>query len=150
MIRKTRLECLVDAIWEINGARSPEDVAYHARNPLRLQVFTEDGRATGKLRVFSSLHGGALASLFDLRVKCLGSSRAKLKGDDFNLRGLMRAYNLRDTAADSVARFLRRALADQTIKPTTSLSYFVEDIQIHTDSARAESEKLCQTQTTAL
>jgi hypothetical protein len=128
----SRIECLLHAIWAFNGAKDPSHQAFKNHNPLCLQVFSQDGKSTGKLRSFSSFHGGFLAALFDLQKKCSGTSRAKLDGENFTLKGLMRAYNLKDTTAIYVAKFLRKAIGDVTISENQRLDYF-------NDSARAES-----------
>lgn len=119
-----KLEVLLDAISSFNGFKDPESLTYKARNPLGLRSF-ENGIA-GDMRKFPSLIGGYGAGLFDLKVKCSGQSRAKLN-EQFNLRGLVRVYSLPDQTAMYVARFLRKALKDESIKETTELSYFVEN-----------------------
>ena len=120
----SRIECLLYAIWNVNGARDPDHPGFAARNPLCLQAFSQDGKATGKLRTFTSLHGGILAAEFDLRCKTQGKSRARLNGDKFTLEGLMLCYNLKPETAITVSKFLRRALSDPSIKPHTKLDYF--------------------------
>jgi len=118
-----RLEALVDAIAAVNGFKDPDSPAYRARNPLGLKNFSSGSQ--GKLRHFNSLLGGYGAALYDLSVKCSGKSRAKLD-EQFDLRGLIRVYSLPDQTSMYVARFLRKALKDDSIKETTGLSYFVE------------------------
>src|SRR5579871_189240 len=123
----SRIEALADALHFYNGANRPIDPAYFARNPLRLQVFTGNGQATGKLRHFSSHHSGFQAALFDLRIKCSGKSRAKLDNGNFTLTGLVESYNLNAITAKPVARFLRQALGDDSITENTPLDYFLKD-----------------------
>jgi hypothetical protein len=121
----SRIEDLALAIYAFNGSNRPDDPAYKARNPLRLQTFN-NGAATGNLRKFNSFHSGFMAGTFDLKLKCSGKSRAKLDGDDFTLTGLMLVYNLKPETAIYVARFLKQALHDDSIKPETRLDYFCE------------------------
>ena len=120
-----RLEALCDAIANVNGFKNPDSPLYRARNPLALKEF-ENGSCTNRLRRFPSMLGGYGAGLFDLKVKCSGESRAKLK-EDFNLKGLVRVYSMPDLSVVYVTRFLRKALNDDTIKDTTSLTYFLEN-----------------------
>lgn len=120
---RSRLECLLTAIAQYNKSGIPGDAAFHANNPLRLGEF-ENGVATGKLRRFSSLHSGICAGLFDLKTKASGKSRAKLDGENFTIKGLIRVYSLHDGTDVHVAKFLRRALSDDTITPETKLDYF--------------------------
>jgi len=119
-----RLEALADAIAAVNGFKDPDSQAYQLRNPLGLKDFN-NGVCLKKLRRFNSLLGGYAAGIADLKIKCSGKSRAKLE-DQFNLQGLMRVYYMPDQTTIYVARFLRKALRDDTIKETTELSYFVE------------------------
>lgn len=144
MNRDRKLEALLEAFAEMNNSRRPEDAAFHAKNPMRLQEFTPEGKATGRLRRFESLHGGILSGLYDLRVKCSGKSRAKLDGDNFTIRGLVRVYSLHDINAQYICRFLKKALNDPSINPDTKLSYFVED-EVVTNSARAETREQVMT-----
>ena len=130
-----KLEFLVDALSTYNGFREPMNPCYQARNPLSLQVFTEEGVATGKLRRFDSLHGGYLAAIYDLRIKCSGRSRANLRGELFNLEGLVRVYNMHMGYADGVSKYLRKAIQDPSITTKTTLDYFLRD---NVDSAQAE------------
>lgn len=119
-----RLEVLLDAIASVNGFKDPESQAYQCRNPLGLKEF-RDGICQNKLRRFPSLLGGYGAALYDLKVKCSGESRAKLD-EQFDLRGLVRVYSMPDQSVIYIARFLRKALRDETIRENTSLKYFVE------------------------
>lgn len=119
-----RLEALIDAIADYNGSRNPEHPAYQARNPLLLKEF-RDGKTTGHIRRFPSWLNGYQSAIYDVKIKCSGKSRAKL--EDSTIKSLIRVYCLPDGTAMYVARFLRRALQDQTITETTPLSYFVEE-----------------------
>jgi hypothetical protein len=121
---RSRLECLLSAIAAYNKSGLPTDPAFHANNPLRLGEY-EHGVATGRLKKFNSVHGGLVAGLFDLKVKTSGKSRAKLDGENFTIKGLVRVYGLKDGTEIYVARFLSSALAE-TITPSTPLNYFTE------------------------
>ena len=121
-----KLEDLALGLFRLNAADRPEDIAFVYRNPLRLAVF-ENGVNTGKLRKFNSFHSGWVAGINDLHVKCSGKSRAKLKGEDFTLQGLIRVFSLPDGTAKSLAFWLRKALRDPSISEQTRLDYFLED-----------------------
>lgn len=120
-----RIEALIDAITAINGYRDPESPLYKARNPVGLKCF-EGPVCTGKLRHYGSFLQGYQSGYADLKIKCEGKSKAKLT-DQFHLQGLVRVYSMPDLSAEYIARFLRKALQDDSIKGTTSLSYFVEE-----------------------
>ena len=130
-----KLEDLVNALATYNGSRDPLSPLYSARNMLCLQEF-DKGVATGKLRIFDTHHAGWLACLFDLKLKCLGKSRAKLRGDSYNIRGLVRAYSMNEGSPRYIVRFLRKALNTQEITEDTPLSFFLSD----QDRAALESE----------
>ncbi len=131
-IDNRKLEDLLNAIATYNGSRDPLHPAYRARNLLCLQEFVqgENGTemiATDRLRKFDSLHSGMVACLFDLKIKCSGRSRARLRGETFNLRGLARAYYLPDGCARYLVKFVRKSLSDQSISEDTPLDYFLSD-----------------------
>src|ERR1700674_2018400 len=122
---RSRIECLLTAIAQYNKSGLPGDAAFHANNPLRLGEY-ENGVATGKLRHFTSLHSGICAGLFDLKTKASGKSRAKLDGDNFTIKGLVRVFSLKDGTEEYMCRYLRQACNDDTITENTRLDYFVE------------------------
>jgi hypothetical protein len=128
-----KLEDLVNAIATYNGTRDPLHPGYQARNMLCLQAFTDEGIATGKLRIFDSVHGGFLACVYDLKIKCSGKSRANLRGENFTIQGLVRVYSMPDASANFICKFLRKALNEPSINPETRLDYFLTE-----DSAQAE------------
>jgi hypothetical protein len=119
-----KIEALVDALWTYAGTKDPESKAYSARNPLALMEYDDMGKATGRMRTFSSLHGGLAAAKFDIMVKVSGKSRARLNGDNFTLRGLCISYSMPELTSDYVAKFLRKALKDPSINSDTRLDYF--------------------------
>ncbi len=120
------LEALADALAKYSGWHDPESAAYQNRNPGALKAFTmKHHRDEAGMRVFYSHMDGYQALLFDLTVKCSGMSRTRLKKASV-LRDLMVVYGQPATAADYVAKFLRKAMRDQCISADTPLSQFVE------------------------
>jgi len=121
----TRLEALADALIHFSRFKDPENEQYQSRNPGNLPATqpwharNEQGR-----RIFKSMLDGYQALLFDLAAKCAGKN--KHLHPDSPLRMLVTHYGQPSSAADFVARFLRRALHDQSIKPDTPLSFFIE------------------------
>lgn len=131
-IDNRKLEDLLSAIATYNGTRDPLHPGFQARNWLCLQEFEqgENGTemiATGRLKRFDTLHGGLLSAINDLRIKCSGRSRAKLKGETFNIRGLARSYYLPDGCSRYIVKFLRKSLDTQDITEETSLDYFLSE-----------------------
>lgn len=121
------LEALADAIISISGWHNPESAAYQNRNPGGLPAISDKHpRDERGMRIFRSALDGYQALLFDLAVKCDGKSRTRLKGES-TLRDLVLAYHQPETAAKYVARYLKRALKDESITDKTPLSYFVRD-----------------------
>jgi hypothetical protein len=75
--------------------------------------------------VFSSYLSGYKAGLFDIELKITGKSRAGLTPES-SLTQLLGVYGVKEPGGIStIVSFLRRALKDAEIKPTTPLSYFV-------------------------
>lgn len=117
-----RIEALADAIQKYSGALEPDSAGYIARNPGLLRAFsTKHPKDANGLRIFQSWLDGYQALLFDLQVKVSGKSRSKV-GADSNLKDLMQSYLLPSGTADYVARFMRRALKDDSITAATKLS----------------------------
>jgi len=121
----SRLEALADAIVHYSGWDNPESELYQDRNPGGLKAFSpKHARDLKGLRVFKSLTDGYQALLFDLAIKCVGRSNTHLKIES-TLRDLICALGFPGTTAQYVARFLRRALRDDTISEKTQVNYFV-------------------------
>lgn len=125
-----KIECLVDAIGRTNGMGDPESQCYRLRNPLLIRSFARPGKHEtdehGK-RVFSSFLSGYKAGLFDIELKMTGKSRAGLTSAS-TLAQLLGVYGITEPGGVStVVSFLRRALKDLEIKPTTLLSYFLQE-----------------------
>lgn len=123
-----KLEALVDSIGRANGSGDPDSPAYRLRNPLLIRSFARPGKhETDELgrRVFSSYLSGYKAGLFDIELKITGKSRAGLTPES-SLTQLLGVYGVKEPGGIStIVSFLRRALKDAEIKPTTPLSYFV-------------------------
>ena len=123
-----RLEALLDGIGSFNGAfDDPESAAYQLKNPLLLKSFGPPGKhetdSEGR-RKFESLVAGYRAGLYDLQIKCGGSSRAKLKSND-TVASLFRVYGIFEpTSFKKILSFVRRSLHDETVNDKTELSYF--------------------------
>jgi hypothetical protein len=99
---------------------------YRARNPLGLKAYSMKYlRDDSNNRVFSSVLDGWQAGIFDLRVKCGGRSSDKRLKPTATLLDLMFAYGWKESMAESIAKFLRRALGDETISKKTPLGYFL-------------------------
>jgi hypothetical protein len=142
----SRLEALCDSIVAYTHYTDPTSVQYRLRNPLGLLAFCMHANPykgcpeckeatpgmskhaydvdTG-LRVFQNHVSGYHSALYDLKVKCSGKSRSKVKNTS-TLKELIRSYYLPDGTANYAARFLRKALGDDTICEDTPIEYFVE------------------------
>lgn len=129
-----RTEAIVDAIGYVNDFHNPKSQAYKLRSPLLLQSFALPGKHVideAGLRVFPSLVSGYKASVYDAGLKVTGNSRARLKPSDtlVNLLGVYRIKDRQDVSA--VIEFLQNALDDLTISENTTLSYFIEESNVH-------------------
>ena len=121
-----RLEALADAMMHYSGYGNPDSAAYRTRNPGLLKAFSQrHPRNDEGHRVFRSFVDGYQALLYDLEIKCAGKSRSKLAPDS-TLVDLMRAYGLPDTQASFVAKYLKKALLDESVSAVQPLSYFNE------------------------
>jgi hypothetical protein len=148
-----RLEALADAIISRSFYTDPESAQYQHRNPLGLRAFcrhhvvvvnceeckdkplmhknnegTHLRRYDDKtgMRIFDSHIQGYTSGLYDLEKKCTGNSYSKVQKCS-SIRELMRSYYLPDGTAESVARFLRKALHDESISEHTPIEYFVSE-----------------------
>ena len=126
----SRIEALVDAISHLKGSTTnPDGDLYQIRSPLGLPSFSRPGMneidISGR-RVFKTWLAGYRASCADLEIKVSGKSRAGLKEDD-KLENLLRVLGVdQKLGQQQVAKFLRRALKDQSITMETPLTYFQE------------------------
>lgn len=122
-----RIEALADALASLNDWTNPDADAYRLRNPGMLRAFTlrhemdEQGR-----RVFPSLVDGYQALIYDLRKKCEGGSRSKLKPTSVLRELLVRGYSHSPSAEEYVLCFLQKALAPVAVDSATPLKFFLE------------------------
>jgi hypothetical protein len=127
-----KLEALLDALSSLKGWNNPDSDAYQLRNPLMIQSFSRPGKNSiteSGVRVFSSALAGLRAGLFDLTIKAKGESRAGIKKTDL-LENLLRVYGVTELGGQqTVIKWLKRALKDQSINRTTPLSWFLEENQ---------------------
>jgi hypothetical protein len=97
-----------------------------------IQSFSRPGKNSiteSGVRVFSSALAGLRAGLFDLTIKAKGESRAGIKKTDL-LENLLRVYGVTELGGQqTVIKWLKRALKDQSINRTTPLSWFLEENQ---------------------
>lgn len=123
----TRLEALCDSFCHMYGAFDPLSDAYRLRNPMLLLAFNlkhprdEKGR-----RIFRSITVGYENGCYDLRLKCSGQSRSRLRPEDV-LSKLVCLYGNPVAATRKIVKFLRHALSDDTIPETVTLGWFLED-----------------------
>lgn len=123
-----KLEALADAIAGLNDWTNPESDAYRLRNPGLLRSFTLRHAADDNgWRIFPRLVDGYQALIYDLREKCSGQSRSKLKPTQTIADLLVKGYSQPRTAADYVLCFLRQALELKELSAQTPLKFFVED-----------------------
>lgn len=120
-----KLEALAEAICAYSGYSDPASPLYAARNPGGLKSVGSQPNDEKGNRTFRSVIDGLQATFYDVELKVSGRSRAKLKPDS-TLIDLSTSYNLPILTATAWARFLRKALNDQTISAHTPLSYFQE------------------------
>jgi hypothetical protein len=127
-----KIEALLDAIASLRGWSNPDSVCYSLRNPLMIQSFSRPGKNSitdDGTRIFTTQLAGIRACLFDLEIKVRGESRAGLKKDD-KLENLLRVFGITELGGQqSVIKWLKRALKDQSINRTTPLSWFLEENQ---------------------
>jgi hypothetical protein len=126
----SKIEALIDAIALHNRANSPESPVYQLRNPLLLRSFAvglrhetdDDGH-----RVFNSVLAGYKAAIYDVAIKVGGKSRVRLK-PDHSLKDLLGVYGvLAPDTVKSAVNFLRRALADPSIRHDMPIAYFYDE-----------------------
>ena len=149
-----RIEALADAIIASTLYTSPDSEQYQFRNPLGLRAFCphhsavnnceqcrnkplevvrryETGVTSRKydpatgMRIYDSHVQGYSSGIYDLKTKCAGKSKSKVRKDS-SIKELIRSYYLPDGTASYVARFLRKALKDETITENTPIEYFVD------------------------
>lgn len=123
----TRLEALADSIASLNEWMNPDGDAYKLRNPGLLRAFTlrHAADSSGR-RIFPSFVDGYQALLYDLKQKCSGESRSKLKINDRVLDLLMRGFSQHPASEEYVLCFLQSALPTNKVTANTPLKFFTE------------------------
>ena len=125
-MNKRKLEAIAEAIVQTSGYHIPDGALYAARNPGGLPAFSaQHARNDSGQRTFASVLDGLQALLFDIEVKMLGKSKAHLKPTS-TLADFAVAFGQPATAAHAWAKFLRRALHDETITHKITLNFFME------------------------
>lgn len=123
----TRIEALADAFAKINGWHDPMSDAYRLRNPGMLKAFSPKHIKDEKgYRIFNSFPSGYDNLILDLKIKCSGGSHSRLKPDD-TIINLVLCYQMPETAATYIKKFLRHALNDENIMERQPLGWFLED-----------------------
>jgi len=123
----SRIEALADAFAKIHGWHDPLSDAYRLRNPGMLKAFSPKHTKDEKgYRIFNSFPSGYDNLILDLKIKCSGGSHSRLKSDD-TLINLVLCYQMPETSATSIKKFLRHALHDENIMERQQLGWFLED-----------------------
>jgi hypothetical protein len=128
--QERKIEALLDSIAYLNGAfDNPESLAYRLKNPLCISSFSQPGKHDTNefgVRIFTSHLAGYKAGLYDLAKKISGTSRAKISSSD-SLSALLGIYGISEpTGRKKVLRFLRCALADDSITDSMTLTEFIQ------------------------
>lgn len=123
-----RIEALADAVAALNSWHDPDTTAYKLRNPGLLRSFAVRHPADryGR-RIFSSWLDGYGALLYDLKTKCSGQSRSKLKTHSTIGELLVIGYSQPSSSTDLVVCHLTKALPEDHISDKTQLGFFVEE-----------------------
>jgi hypothetical protein len=125
VIDRKKLEMMAEAIIKYSNYHNPDSAVYQARNPGGLRAFSpQHPRDEQGNRVFRSVLDGMQALLYDVELKITGRSKARLTPQN-TLVDLATAYGQNPGAAQAWVKFLRRALADESITHKTQLSYFL-------------------------
>lgn len=123
----TRIEALALAFASVNRWLEPESPAFRLMNPGMLKAFKlTQVMDDNQYRVFESSIDGLQALIFDLKIKCAGHSRSKLKSDS-SLTDLIAVYGQPVAATGAIVKFLRKALSDHAISEKTPLSFFFSE-----------------------
>ena len=123
----TKIEALLDALANLNGAHIPSMRAYKNRNPLLLKAFSEKHeRDADGYRIFNSWSSGFNNGINDLQIKCSGNSHSRLQPTD-TLKDLVKHFGNDASACRAVKNFLRVALNNMDIYENTELSFFMDE-----------------------
>ncbi len=122
---RRKLEAIAEAIASTSGYFIPDGPLHAARNPGGLPAFAPShARNDAGHRTFASVLDGMQALLFDVEVKMLGKSKARLQPTN-TLADFAVAFGQPATAAQAWSKFLRRALHDEKITHRTTIEYFL-------------------------
>lgn len=124
-MQRKSLEALAEAIAHYSGYFEPGSPLHDARNPGGLKAMGHDEDGKGN-RTFRSVIDGYQALFYDVELKVTGKSRAHLSPES-TLVELSAAYNLPIASATAWARYLRKALHDDSLSAKTPLSYFTKE-----------------------
>lgn len=123
----TRIEALADAFAKINGWHDPMSECYRLRNPGMLKAFSpKHAKNDNGYRIFNSFPSGYDNLILDLKIKCSGGSHSRLKPED-TIINLVCCYQMPETSATFIKKFLRHALNDENIMERQQLGWFLED-----------------------
>lgn len=133
-MNKRKLEALAEAVASVSGYHVPGSVLHTARNPGGLRAcrlfkcgqYIWQPRDQHGNRKFRSITDGLQALIFDTQLKLQGMSRHCLQPSS-TLQDFAVSHGQPPTAGDAYAKFLRKALSDETINKKTELMYFLED-----------------------
>lgn len=121
-----KLEVLADSIMLRSGYLDPLDPLYMLRNPGGLKAHSEKHSKDDRgFRVFDKHIDGYRALIYDLEVKCKGSSNCGLKSSS-PLKELAYVFDLKDGDIRNMLKHLRKALGFETINENTPLQFFLE------------------------
>src|SRR5437588_6924846 len=114
-IQRRKLEALAEAVQAYSGYQIPGSALYLSRNPGGLRAFKpEHQKDEAGNRVFGSVIDGLQALLFDTALKLSGESKHKLQVAD-SLVEFAISHGQPPTAADAYAKFMRKAMQDESI-----------------------------------
>jgi hypothetical protein len=88
------------------------------------------------LLIFNNHIQGYQKGLADLEIKCSGKSKSQVRATS-SIKELIRAYYLPDGTAPLVARYLRKALADESITDSTPINYFAPRVAAREEAVNA-------------
>ena len=122
-----KIEALADSIIAYNGSNDPMSPLYKGRNPGGLKAFAEKhSKDAAGNRTFKTWLDGYQALLFDLKVKCGGKSHNKRLTPESNLGALATSLYMPESTGPYMAKFLKKALDDESITKDTAIGTFME------------------------
>jgi hypothetical protein len=119
-----KLKALAMMLAYLNDFHNPESLAFRNANPGLLKAFSLKHKMdANQVRIFDSFQDGYQALNFDLKTKCSGRSRSKLKPEN-TLTDLLRVYGHAET--ERAVRFLQSALHTD-INEKQPLAFFSQE-----------------------